>query len=323
MRTSMATIHRIIHDCTTSIDLANPTMPISSIDPPSTPSPSPHKPTRKRNRFGTSTHQIPDTLTIDHRLVQLWGSSKGSHRHHVAVSLIKLLHTKSDQALHGTGTVAAAMLLFKRCSAVLRVAEHKTQQQSTTTTTIDIPSLLDSLSVMYSLLTLPTHGSLFATEFVDTNITVHSLFQIHPDVAALATQVIETTYYQTSYVQVFKTASHVASFAARIVDIADPALLKRCMQMIIDHGNVEGIPIENNLAKQAMLEISNMMFHRLSRVRTAVGEIIVSHAMRLPPDQQVAHSEVIRSGLLVLKSHLFEHVEIKAGFAMLMAVLQR
>ena len=71
-----------------------------------------------------------------------------------------------------------------------------------------------------------------------------------------------------------------------------------------------------------MMEVSKMLFHRTPHVRTAVGTVIVSHEMKLPSTQQLSHPEIIRSGLLILKTHLFDHLEIKCGYSMLMAVLK-
>jgi hypothetical protein len=121
---------------------------------------------------------------------------------------------------------------------------------------------------------------------------------------------------------VFQSAQALSSFAYCMQEITDPTMLKVAVRMLIDNGNPEGIPQHQNIAKTAMMEVSKMLFHRTPHVRTAVGTVIVSHEMKLPSTQQLSHPEIIRSGLLILKTHLFDHLEIKCGYSMLMAVLK-
>jgi len=287
---------------------------------PTAPTPSPQKRTKKRSRPTSTTSSA---FTIDNRLVQLWGSSRGNHRYHLAKSLISLLERKGDDALTvNSGGSVSAMLLFKRMSALVKMCNLKMETASSVASSMDERGLLDSLSVMYSLVALPVHGNDFATEFVDTNLVVYRCFCVSPKVSDAAVRLLEIVYQKTSFVNVFKSPSQLSSYCGAVGDITESAVLEVMLRMLLDNGNVNGIPAHDGIGRRAISEIQKMLFHRLPRVRTAVSRVIVSDEMCLPSKQQIPHSELIRSGVLILKSHLFEKPQIAAGYTMLMAVLK-
>ena len=303
---------------------------------PVTVTPTPHKPNLSRSRYdlpskSSSSSSTTTAFIIDSRLVQLWGSSRGKHRSELARSLCTLLTREGDQALDGKGCFVSSMLLFKRCSAVVRVTNIKLETDNTTTTTttkaentaVDERNLSDSLSVMTNLLRLPRHGVEFAQEFVATNLTLQRMLRLSPTIADSCVNILSVVYSKTSFVDLFKNGAQLSSYADSIGDIEKGNSILILLRLLVDNGNTNGIPDTEGLGKRSIAEIHKLMFHRLPRVRSAVSSVIVSDLMNMPIHQQVSRTEMIRAGLLILRSHTFEREQIVSGFSMLMAVLRR
>ena len=62
--------------------------------------------------------------------VTLWGQSKGSARSAFALSVSNMLYLHGEIGLRSVGNFASAMLIFKRCIAVLRAASISIRGQS-------------------------------------------------------------------------------------------------------------------------------------------------------------------------------------------------
>ena len=149
------------------------------------------------------------------------------------------------------------------------------------------------------------------------------MLRLSPHIADSCVNILSVVYSKTSFVDVFKNAAQLSSYADSIGDIEKGNSILILLRLLVDNGNINGIPDTEGLGKRSIAEIHKLMFHRLPRVRSAVSSVIVSDLMNMPIHQQVSRTEMIRAGLLILRSHTFEREQIVSGFSMLMAVLRR
>eukprot|EP00946_MAST-07B_sp_MAST-7B-sp1_P002572 g2572.t1 len=283
------------------------------------------------------------------RVVALWGKSQKRRRHSLARSIAALLRRRGESALTKDGSFEAAMLLFKRCSASIKKEQLKlnmlaledtrvAESSSVRSHQVDAMSLVDILTVMEALVRLPESGSLLAAEFVSTNEIVHSLFKVSPKVAVLASRIFSMVYERTSFLDVFKGPSQLHSFARSIETVPEgphtKTAVEACIEMLIDQGNPKGIGTRaasatgtesasqiTILAEAAKIAFRKLLFHHSSRIRTSAAVVLVKIGRNLPQEQRPTNSRIIKAGIQILGSNIFDTNCIGAGFGLLSWVL--
>ena len=200
---------------------------------------------------------------------------------------------------------------------------------------VDSVGIKDALSVVEALLKLPRAGPNFARELVDTQEMVYDLFKIGPTIALLACRVFCTVYEHTSFMDIFKSPSQLILFTKSIENIKGPkacTAIEACIEVLIDQGNPMGVgvrSIDNSsvingtqiLASASKKSFCKLLFHPISNVRISAAAVFVRTGKNLPVEQQPTKSEIINSGLHLLKYNQFDRACISSGFEVLKWVL--